>query len=285
MSHSGFSYAKKGLAVRLAYLFAALLSFILRRLFGRTEGVVVLCYHSILATQRTAFEQQMQYIKKRAVSLDRVKNASDNDAMVVVTFDDAYECLLHNVVPVVRALQVPITIFAVSGNLGKPPAWLTESRHPDADLPTMSADQLWQLAREPGVMIGSHSSSHRRLGELSAAEVDDELASSKASLQEMLGLPCLYLALPHGSYRPEVIDLAIRHGYDRVLTLDEISLPSRWPTGTVGRFTVSPDMWMIEFVLTVHGAYAWLHVWRSWIRYLRLSFKGLTHAKGERPNC
>ena len=198
--------------------------------------------------------------------------------MVVVTFDDAYECLLHNVIPVVRALQVPIAIFAVSGNFGKPPAWLTGSRHPDADLPTMSADQLWQLAREPGVMIGSHSSSHRRLGDLSAAEVEVELALSKATLQKVLGLPCPYLALPHGSYRPEVIDLAIRHGYDRVLTLDEITLPSRWPTGTVGRFTVSPDMWMIEFVLTVHGAYAWLYAWRTLIRRLKLSFTRIHHA-------
>lgn len=278
MKHSGFSYAKKGLAVRLAYLFAALLSFVLRWLLGRTEGVVVLCYHSVLARQRSAFERQMQYIKKRVASLDRVKNASDNDAMVVVTFDDAYECLLHNVVPVVRNLEVPIAIFAVSGNLGKPPVWLTESKHPDAYLPTMSADQLRQLAREPGVMIGSHSTSHRRLGDLSAAEVDDELASSKASLQDMLGLPCPYLALPHGSYRPEVIDLAIRHGYDRVLTLDEISLPSRWPTNTVGRFTVSPDMWMIEFVLTVRGAYAWLYAWRTLIRRLRLGFARVHHA-------
>lgn len=278
MNHSGFSYAKKGQAVRLAYLFAALISFILRRLFGRTEGVVVLCYHSVLAEQRSAFERQMRYIRHRAVSLNRIKNASDNDAMVVVTFDDAYECLLRNVIPVVRALHVPIAIFAVSGNLGKPPAWLTGSKHPDADLPTMSADQLRQLAREPGVMIGSHSSSHRRLGDLSAAEVDIELALSKATLEKVLGLPCPYLALPHGSYRPEVIDLAVRHGYQRVLTLEEIATPSRWPTGTVGRFSVSPDMWMIEFVLTVHGAYAWLYAWRTLIRRLRLLFTRAHHA-------
>ena len=279
MSYSGFSYAKRGLAVRLAYLFAALLSLALRRVRGRTEGVVVLCYHSVLANQCSAFERQMRYVRAQAVPLDRLKNVSDNDAMVVVTFDDAYECLLHNVVPVVRALQVPIAVFAVSGNLGKPPAWLTNSNHQDEDLPTVSADQLRQLAREPGVTIGSHSSSHRRLGDLPAAEVEVELALSKTALQDILGQPCAYLALPHGSYRAEVIELAIRHGYERVLTLDEIALPSRWPMGTVGRFSVSPDMWMIEFVLTVRGAYAWLYVWRSWLRYLRMSLGGLTHAK------
>ena len=278
MIYPGFSYAKKGPLVRLVYLFIALLSFVLRRVLGRADGVVVLCYHSVTTKQSAAFKRQMQYIKERAVSLDNIKDATDSDTLVVVTFDDAFECLLDNVVPVVRELQVPIAIFAVSGSLGKTPAWLSGSGHSDANLPTMSAEQLRKLAEEPGCIIGSHSASHRRLGDLPSAEVDFELATSKSSLENVLGVQCQYLALPHGSYRPDVIELAIRHDYRRVLTLDEIALPSRWPIGTVGRFSASPDMWMIEFILTVHGAYAWLYTWRSWLRRLRLYFAGLRRA-------
>jgi peptidoglycan/xylan/chitin deacetylase (PgdA/CDA1 family) len=279
MTHPGFSYAKKGLLVRLAYLFIALCSFILQRVSGREAGVVVLCFHSVTSRQRSAFERQMQYIKKRAVSLDHIKDATDIRIPVVVTFDDAFECLLENVVPVVRELQVPIAIFAVSGNLGKTPAWLSGSGHPDAVLPTMAPEQLRQLAGESGFVIGSHSASHRRLGDLPAAEVAFELVTSKASLEHELGVACNHLALPHGSYRLEVIELAIRHDYRSVLTLDEIALPSRWPAGTIGRFSVSPDMWVIEFMLTVHGAYSWLYAWRSRLRRLRLSFSGLGHAR------
>lgn len=277
MNLQGFSYAKKGFLVRLVYLFVALLSFFLHWVFGRAAGVIVLCFHSVTTKHRLAFKRQMQYIKERAVSLDHIKDASDSDTLVVVTFDDAFECLLDNAIPVVRDLQVPIAIFAVSGNLGNTPAWLSGSGHPDANLPTMSAEQLRKLAEEPGCIIGSHSASHRRLGDLPTAEVDLELATSKASLENVIGVPCHYLALPHGSYRPEVIELAIGRDYRRVLTLEEIAQPSRWPTGTVGRFSVSPDMWMIEFVLTVHGAYAWLYAWRSCVRRVRLSFAGLGH--------
>lgn len=279
MNHQGFSYAKKGPLIRLAYLFVALLSFVLRWVSGRAAGVVVLCFHSVTTKQRPAFKRQMQYIKERAVSLDQIKDASDSDSLVVVTFDDAFECLLDNVVPVVRDIQVPIAIFVVSGNLGKTPAWLSGSGHPDANLPTMSAEQLRQLASEPGCIIGSHSASHRRLGDLPTTEVDFELVTSKTSLENVLGVQCQYLALPHGSYRPDVIELAIHHGYRSVLTLDEIALPSRWPERTIGRFVVSPDMWMIEFLLTANGAYAWLYGWRNWIRRLRLSFAGLGHAR------
>ena len=143
----------------------------------------------------------------------------------------------------------------------------------------MSAEQLRQIAGEPECIIGSHSTSHRRLGDLPAAEVDTELSLSKTSLENAVGVSVHYLALPHGSYRPEVIELAIRHGYCSVLTLDEIAHPSGWPAGTIGRFSVSPDMWMIEFVLTVHGAYSWLSAWRAFLRRLRLSFARLGHVR------
>jgi peptidoglycan/xylan/chitin deacetylase (PgdA/CDA1 family) len=278
MNHQGISYAKKGTFIRLAYLFFALLSFVLRRMFCCEAGVVVLCYHSVTTKQFSSFKRQMQYIKERAVSLDHIHDASDSDTLVAVTFDDAFECLLDNVVPVVRDLQVPIAIFAVSGNLGKSPVWLSGTGHPDSNLSTMSAEQLRKLAEESGCIIGSHTASHRRLGDLPTEEVDIELATSKASLENVLGVPCQYLALPHGSYRPNVIELAILHDYRKILTLDEIAFPSCWPEHTIGRFTVSPDMWMIEFVLTVHGAYAWLYAWRSWVRRMRLSFAGLRHA-------
>jgi peptidoglycan/xylan/chitin deacetylase (PgdA/CDA1 family) len=279
MGHPGFSYAKKGLLVRLVYLSIALLNFLLCRVLGRSVGVVVLCFHSVTVEQRPAFMRQMQYIKNHAVGLDQIEGAADTDTRVVVTFDDAFECLLENVVPVVRDLQVPIAVFAVSGNFGKAPAWLSGSGHPDADLPTMSEEQLRRLAGELGVIIGSHSASHRRLGDLAVSEIAIELATSKESLENVLGVPCQYLALPHGSYRPEVIELAIGHGYRKVLTLDEIAMPYRWPAGTVGRFSASPDMWMIEFVLTVQGAYAWLYAWRSWIRCLRSLTARPGHAK------
>lgn len=262
----------------MAYLFVALLNFILRRMLSREDGVVVLCYHSVTSQQRSSFERQMHHISERSVDLDRIDEMVDCKSGVAVTFDDAFECLLDNVIPVTRDLQVPIAIFAVTGNFGQLPAWLAGSGHRDADLPTMTADQMRQLAGEPQCTIGSHTVSHRRLGDLPAAEVESELLASKNTIQGLLGVPCYYLALPHGSYRAEVIDLALRHGYRRVLTLDEIAYPSRWLPATVGRFSVSPDMWMIEFALTVRGAYSWLYPWRSWIRRRRQMFASVRHA-------
>lgn len=267
MNHAGFSYAKRGPAVRLAYLAMALVMFMLQWISRRSKTCVVLCYHAVTAPQRQAFERQMRYVADRAVSLDRIGIEPLEHAEVAVTFDDAFACLLDNAIPITRELGIPIAIFSVTGNLGPSPDWLRGSEHADAALPVMSAGDLQALKGE--CLIGSHSVTHRRLGDLPNHEVDSELASSRAALQDLLGVPCHFIALPHGSYRQEVIDLAMARGYRKVLTLDELAKPSQWRPGTIGRFSVSPEMWMIEFVLTVHGAYSWLYAWRAWIRHLK----------------
>lgn len=280
MSHPEFSYAKKGVFVRVVYLLVALLVFSLRRMRSCPAGVVVLCYHSVSARQRSAFARQMRHVARRAKPLEEVCAATDGDSSVVVTFDDAFDGLIENAVPEAARLGVPIAIFAVAGCIGDKPTWLCGSAHPDAALTTMSSAQLRELARESGCLIGSHSVSHSRLGDLSLEDVERELVASKSVLEETLGKACDYLALPHGSYRPEVIELAVRSGYKKVLTLDEIALPSRWPANTVGRFSVSPDMWMVEFVLTVQGAYAWLYPWRQWLRRIRGGHNRVSNACG-----
>lgn len=242
---------------------------------GRRSGVVVLCYHAVTATQKKDFERQMRHIAGRAVTLDCTESSSD---AVAITFDDAFECLRENALPVVQQLSIPVAIFVVTGSVGNRPEWLAGTGHPDIDLDTMSAEALRQVAGGPGCIIGSHSISHRRLGDLPINEIESELENSRSLLRCLLDTPCEYLALPHGSYRQDVIDVALRKGYRRVLTLDEIAVPGQWPPGTIGRFSASPDMWMIEFALTVRGAYSWLHPWRGWVRRQRHLFAKICHA-------
>lgn len=275
MNSPGFSYARNGLIVRLVYLCVALIDFIVQQATGRKGNVVVLCYHAVTEPQKIDFERQMRHIAGRVTSLDRTEISPGS---VVITFDDAFECLNENALPVVRKLRIPIAIFAATGSVGKPPEWLAGTDHPDRLLSTMSAESLRRIAEDPMCIVGSHSVNHHRLGNLEISEIESELAISRSTLKSLLNTPCDFLALPHGSYRQDVIDVALRQGYRRVLTLDEIALPARWPPGTIGRFSASPDMWMIEFALTVRGAYAWLYPWRTWLRRHRRKFTRNCHA-------
>lgn len=271
MQHSGKQsspYAKKGLGVRLAYLTVALARYSQIRLLGANRRrVVVLCYHAVTEAQAAAFARQMEHIRGKAVALDGAENASDGS--VVVTFDDAFAGLLTHAIPAIRQQNIPVAIFAVTGCLGRHPTWLVGTGHADERLPTMTEAQLREVAADPLCTIGSHSVSHRRLGDLPASDVAHELQASRGEIQRLTQIPCDFLALPHGSWRPEVLEMAQRAGYRSVLTLEELASPERWPKGTIGRFTVSPDMWMIEFKLTVVGAYNWLYGWRRTMRKIK----------------
>lgn len=261
-------YGKKGLTVRLAYLAVALARYAQLAIFGvKQRRVVVLCYHAVTQLQAACFSRQMNHISGRAVAIDQIGGAPDG--AVVVTFDDAFEGLLSYAIPATQRLNIPAAIFAVTGCLGRPPGWLAGTGHPEEMLPTMTADQVRRLAGEPLCTVGSHTVTHRRLGELATSEVATELVESRKCLEELTRPPCDYIALPHGSWSPETLELAAQVGYRSVLTLQEIAFPDRWPKGTIGRFTVSPDMWMIEFKLTTAGAYDWLYSWRLVMRRLR----------------
>lgn len=252
--------ARRLLLVRTTYLVIAVCYAALMRLSGRAKRkAVVLCYHAVTEAQRERFRRQMQHIAERSISVD---NLASGKAGVCVTFDDAFSCLLTNALPVVDELGIPVVIFAVSGNLGRPPSWSMPNGHPEAELPTMSEGEMRAVAKQPLCTFGSHTVSHRPLALIPLDEAERELMGSRAMLQEVLATPVKDLALPHGSYDTPVLAVAARV-YRHVFTLDATTHPANLPPGAVGRFLVSPDMWPLEFRLTAAGAYAWLYPFRQ----------------------
>lgn len=95
---------------------------------GRT---IVLMYHRIgseapdphgLQVSAENFADQLEVLISRAqlVRLDEVLQPSDVRLRVAVTFDDGYRDNLLAALPVLRAAQVPATVFVTSGFLGDP---------------------------------------------------------------------------------------------------------------------------------------------------------------------
>lgn len=73
-------------------------------------------------------------------------------------------------------------------------------------------EDLAGLARE-GISIQSHGHTHRYLDELTAAEVEDELARSKGEIEARLGRAVTLFAPPGGRLTPRVATVARGLGY------------------------------------------------------------------------
>lgn len=264
-----FSYAKRGIFVRLAYLVISALYGVFLSVFGSRSKAVILCYHAVTDMQRARFHDQMRWISQRSVSMENVASGEFFGRVVAVTFDDAFECLIENVVTVVDTENVPITIFAVTENMGCKPKWGMDSARGDTEESIMTFDQLRIVNASPQCSIGSHTETHPKLALLEPDEVRRELHGSKSTLEQTLAEPIDMLAFPHGSYNDLTVSVADQEKYKAALTLDEKCVFPGHDSILLGRFSASPDMWMIEFKLTINGAYAWLYHWRRLIRKLR----------------
>jgi peptidoglycan/xylan/chitin deacetylase (PgdA/CDA1 family) len=123
------------------------------------------------------------------------------DRGFALAFDDGLRSVL-GVADRLARLDVPATVFLVSGRIGLDNAWPGQpSGIPRARL--LGRSDLESLARL-GFRFGSHGRSHRRLARLSAGELEAELVRSRDEIEQWVGRRCGLLAYPYGSSNARV---------------------------------------------------------------------------------
>lgn len=222
----------------------------------RVPTCVVLYYHDITSGEGPDFARQMDLLLRtcRAVPLDADPALLDGVRYAAVTFDDALRGVADVAAPVLRAREIPFTVFAPSACLGRPVGW-TPDLTPDAGA-VMSPEELRSLA--PGLCtVGSHTRHHVRLTTASREVALEELIGSRKELHAVTGRWPDLVAFPYGSYNEQVLAWCREAGYRRAFGL----LPRpRLADGRflVGRLAASPHDTNLEFRLKLLGAYDWL---------------------------
>jgi peptidoglycan/xylan/chitin deacetylase (PgdA/CDA1 family) len=131
-----------------------------------------------------------------------------------VTFDDAFVNVMH-ALPLLEQAGARATVFACAAlaDDGSAPLPLREVDVPAEAFATLRWDGLAELV-ERGVEVGSHTLSHPHLRELSAAELEDEVLSSRQRLEDHLGVPCRIFAYPFGESDRRVRAAVRKAGYE-----------------------------------------------------------------------
>jgi peptidoglycan/xylan/chitin deacetylase (PgdA/CDA1 family) len=179
---------------------------------------VVLCYHAVSPTWEHRLCLPPAQLLRQVRALRRFTR-------IHVTFDDAFRSI-ESVLPPLRDLGVPLTVFVCSGyaDAGGAPLLIPELESDDPDdlegLRTMSWDELRGLAAD-GVGIGSHTVSHAHLTRIGEAELARELSESKQRIEGELGRPCRLLAYPYGEHDARVRAAAQDAGYEAAFGLRE----------------------------------------------------------------
>jgi peptidoglycan/xylan/chitin deacetylase (PgdA/CDA1 family) len=131
--------------------------------------------------------------------------------IITITFDDGWDSIYHNGLPLLQRYGVPTTQYIITSVLDKPLY--------------MTREQVLTL-HQSGHEIGSHTVTHPDLTTLKEEQIRYELAESQRVLNELTGTPITHLASPLSAYDDRV--LPIINDYYRThrntwATVDEIT--------------------------------------------------------------
>ncbi|WP_378955660.1 polysaccharide deacetylase family protein [Pelosinus sp. sgz500959] len=156
--------------------------------------------------------ETLQYYGYCAISLEQMqsfledRNIEMPDKPILITFDDGYLDNFENAYPILKKHNMIATFFIITDKLWTPDR--------------LTPQRIVEMA-EGGMSFGSHTVTHRRLGELTWEEIREELTISKAVLESVLGKTVTAIAYPQGSYNDNVITLAKNLGYTTGFTVRE----------------------------------------------------------------
>ncbi len=148
--------------------------------------------------------------------IDALKNGQGLPGKTaVITFDDGYRSVYAAAWPLLRSYGFPFTVFLY--------VQAVDRGYPDF----LTWEEVGEM-KAAGVDFQDHSYSHHRLADWPAgmdeqayrAWVSADLAKGFHVLQERLGYPPRFFAIPYGEYNSIVIEEAKKIGYATVLTQD-----------------------------------------------------------------
>jgi peptidoglycan/xylan/chitin deacetylase (PgdA/CDA1 family) len=136
-----------------------------------------------------------------------------------ITFDDGYENVLKNALPVLQRYRFTSTNYVVPRLAGKSNLWDEKNKIPQVPLMTTRQMQEWIDA---GQEVGSHTLTHANLKEASGDQIYAEVVNSKLELENIVkqknGIQ--HFCYPYGATSIEAVNAAKSAGYQSATTTE-----------------------------------------------------------------
>lgn len=176
-------------------------------------------YHAIddtgspISVPPHAFAQHVRWLSSGRVKVmrldDLLARPDSEDSEVAITFDDAI-ANARSAAEQLLSAGLPVTIFAVSQQVGQTNAWNGRAEAGIPTTPLMAWKDLEDLMAR-GAEIAPHTRRHCRLTTLSTDALDDEIGGSLEDLRRQLGASSPHFAYPYGDVDDRVAERAGRY--------------------------------------------------------------------------
>lgn len=176
--------------------------------------------HDNITTPISVFEQFVEDVYRSGYRLCSMREyeerpSREKQCLIVCTFDDGYEGLVQNALPIMNRYNFTGTVYVCTDYFGQYNDWNYKDkirrRHMDvSELKTLQSF---------GWEIGSHGLSHQSLLRLNDQEIHEQLFSSRSILEDLFGKVTSY-AYPYGDFN-QYIEKQVRKIYDSAFLLTQ----------------------------------------------------------------
>lgn len=153
-----------------------------------------------------------------------------------VHFDDGRAGVLRHGAEVLRRLDVPATVFAVSGWAAGTQAVPEEERYSEF----LGWAELRELASYPGWEVGAHGRRHVSPRRLGRAELRHEVLGARREIESALGRPVRHFACPYNRATPALRRAVKAAGYESLCAGGGVTNDWRAGPYRIRRFLVVP---------------------------------------------
>ncbi|MEE4245749.1 MAG: polysaccharide deacetylase family protein [Kangiellaceae bacterium] len=179
------------------------------------QQLTILMYHHIsnatpksTSTSPKQFRAHLSYLKRAGYKVMPLHYALERlygfgylpNKAVAITFDDGYSSVYENALPILKAFDMPFTVFVSTESV--------EQNYADV----MSWQQLRELQRFKGT-IASHFHQHQHLTSQPLYKVKANFFKSYDLLEEKLGPVTPVVAYPYGEYNLSIAEFFEQQGW------------------------------------------------------------------------
>lgn len=167
---------------------------------------MILMYHNVdekagfNTVSADNFERQLRFVQQHWQITDMdtyVRECHTNPHLATVTFDDAYYGIINHVLPIIKELDIPITVFVPVAFIGEYNKW-DQHLSDYMEIKILPWEDIERLSQLSCITLGSHGMNHISLGTLSRNQIETEIKGSKRILEEHFQKPVDYFAFPFG---------------------------------------------------------------------------------------
>ena len=186
-------------------------------------AIPILMYHSIsndkndLSVSVENFEKQMKLMKNsgfETIYFNKLSNHK-NKKKFIITFDDGYENLITNALPILKKYNFTSTCFFIPKYIGKFNIW-DEDKPNFKKLNLMNFDQIKLWVNE-GMSVGSHTLSHKNLMELNYKDKINEIIDPLSIFSNKLSIKIDCFSYPYGRFDNESLNI-VKENYKFAVT-------------------------------------------------------------------